>query len=46
LLDNEFAQAVALIAHDLAVTLDWDPQQAATFAEQTVSVQRVAQEAR
>ena len=36
--DNELAQAVALIAHDLAATLDWDPQQAATFAEETVSV--------
>jgi hypothetical protein len=36
--DNELAQAVALIAHDLAATLDWDPQQAATYAEETVSI--------
>jgi hypothetical protein len=36
--DNKLAQAVALIAHDLAATLDWDPRRAATFAEETVSV--------
>ena len=36
--DNELAQAVALIAHDLAATLDWDPQRAATFAEETIGV--------
>ena len=31
--DHELAQAVALIARDLAATLDWDPQRAATLAE-------------
>ena len=36
--DYELAQAVARIAHDLAATLDWDPQQAATFAEETIGV--------
>jgi hypothetical protein len=36
--DNELTQAVALIAHDLAATLDWDPRRAATFAEELVGV--------
>jgi hypothetical protein len=36
--DNELAQAVALIAYDLAATLDWDPRRAATLAEETVGV--------
>ena len=36
--DHELAQAVALIAHDLAATLDWDPQRAATFAEETIGL--------
>jgi hypothetical protein len=36
--DNELAQAVALIAHDLATTLDWDPRRAATYAEETAGV--------
>jgi hypothetical protein len=36
--DNEPEQAVALIAHDLAATLDWDPQRAAAFAEEFAGV--------
>lgn len=36
--DNELAQAVALIAHDLAATLDWDPRRATTFAKEIVGV--------
>jgi hypothetical protein len=36
--DNELAQAVARIAHDLAATLDWDPRRAATFAEEAVGM--------
>jgi hypothetical protein len=36
--DNELAQAVTRIAHDLAATLDWDPRRAATFAEETVGM--------
>jgi hypothetical protein len=36
--DNELAQAVALIAHDLATTLDWDPRRAATYAEEAAGV--------
>jgi hypothetical protein len=30
--DNELEKAVALITHDLAATLDWDPRRAAAFA--------------
>jgi hypothetical protein len=36
--DNELAQAVTLIAHDLAATLDWDPRRATTFAEETIGM--------
>ena len=36
--DYELAQAVALIAHDLAATLDWDPRRATIFAEEIVGV--------
>jgi hypothetical protein len=36
--DNELAQAVALITHDLAATLGWNPRRATTFAEEIVGV--------
>jgi hypothetical protein len=36
--DDELAQAVALIVHDVAATLDWNPRRATTFTEEIVGV--------
>jgi hypothetical protein len=36
--DHELTLAVALIDHDLAATLDWDPRRVATLAEELVGV--------
>jgi hypothetical protein len=36
--DHELAQAVALIAHDLAATPDWDPRPVVTLAEELAGV--------
>jgi hypothetical protein len=34
--DQQLAQAVTRVAHDLSATLGWDAQQAAAYAEQTI----------